>query len=149
MTFDVKVSDRILKPIGEVFEAVADPAKMAHYFISDASGALAEGATVTWEFADVGAKVDIHVLSVRKNEKIVYESSALGRPIRTTIEFAADGPAAAIVTVTDSSFNLNEKDVKLALGQSAGWTYMLCGLKAYLQFGINIRTGLKKRLTDA
>jgi hypothetical protein len=38
--------------------------------------------------------------------------------------------------------------VKLALGQNAGWTYTLCGLKAFVQFGINLRTGLNKRLTD-
>jgi len=38
------------------------------------------------------------------------------------------------------------KDVPL--GQNAGWTYTLCGLKAYVQFGINLRTGLNKKLTD-
>ena len=38
--------------------------------------------------------------------------------------------------------------MKRALGQNAGWTYTLCGLKAFVQFGINLRTGLNKRLTD-
>lgn len=44
---------------------------------------------------------------------------------------------------------MTEEGVKRALGQNAGWTYTLCALKAYLQFGINLRTGLNKRLTDA
>jgi hypothetical protein len=53
-----------------------------------------------------------------------------------------------VVTITESTFPLTEEGVKLALGQNAGWTYTLCGLKAYVQFGINLRTGLNKRLTE-
>lgn len=148
MTFDVKVRERILKPVRDVFDAVVDPARMANYFISGASGPIEEGAHVTWEFADVDAKVAIYVLTVKNNSEIVYESTALGQLLRTTIEFEADGGNATVVTVTDSSFELNEDGVKLALGQNAGWTYTLCALKAYLQFGVNLRTGLNKRLTD-
>jgi len=53
-----------------------------------------------------------------------------------------------VVTITDSKFSLTEEGVKRALGQNAGWTYTLCGLKDYVQFGINLRTGLNKWLTD-
>jgi uncharacterized protein YndB with AHSA1/START domain len=148
MDFDVNVRERMLKPIGEVFDAVFDPKKMANYFISGASGPPEAGKTVIWEFGDVGAKVSIDVLEVERNRKIVWESTALGPRIRTTLQFAANGPGATVVTVTDSSFPMTEEGVKRALGQNAGWTYTLCGLKAYVQFGINLRTGLDKRLTD-
>ena len=53
-----------------------------------------------------------------------------------------------MVTITESPFPLNEEGVKRALGQNAAWTYTLCGLKAYAQFGVNLRTGLNKRLTE-
>ena len=149
MDFDVNVRERILKPVGEVFVAVVDPEKMAHYFISGASGPLKAGTTVIWEFADVGAKVSIDVLEVEQNRKIVLESSALGPRIRTTIQFAAEGGEATVVTVTESAFPLTEDGVKLALGQNAGWTHTLCGLKTYVQFGINLREGLNKKLTEA
>lgn len=148
MDFDVKVRERMLKPVSEVFQAVVDPAKMSKYFISGASGPLEVGKAVIWEFADVGAKVAINVVEVSENKKIVYESSALGQPVRTTIEFTPDGADATVVTITDSKFALTEEGVKRALGQNAGWTYTLCGLKAFVQFGINLRTGLNKRLTD-
>ena len=147
MNFDVNVRERILKPVNEVFDAVVDPHKMCNYFISGASGPIQVG-RLEWEFGDVGAKVSIDVLEVEENRKIVWESGALGPRTRTTIEFAADGPAATVVTITESSFPLTEEGVKMALGQNAGWTYTLCGLKAYVQFGINLRTGLNKRLTD-
>jgi uncharacterized protein YndB with AHSA1/START domain len=148
MDFDVNVRERILRPVSEVFDAVVDPRKMSQYFISAASGPLKVG-KVEWEFADVGAKVSIDVLAVEENRKIVLESSALGSPIRTTIQFAPDGPDATVVTVNESKFPLTEEGVKLALSQNAGWTYTLCGLKAYVQFGINLRSGLNQRLTEA
>jgi len=147
MDFDVNVRERILKPVSEVFDAVVDHRKMSNYFISGASGPIRVG-KIEWEFGDVGVKVLITVLEVQENRKIVLESDALGRPIRTTIEFAPDGPDATVVAVNESSFPLTEEGVKMALGQNAGWTYTLCGLKAYVQFGINLRTGLNKRLTD-
>jgi len=148
MDFDVNVRERILKPVNEVFAAVIDPEKMSNYFISGASGPMQAGTTVVWEFADVGAKVSIDVLEVEENRKIVYESSALGPRTRTTIQFTPDGPDATVVTINEASFPLTEDGVKRALGQNAGWTYTLCGLKAYVQFDINLRTGLNKRLTQ-
>jgi uncharacterized protein YndB with AHSA1/START domain len=147
MDFDVNVRERILKPVSEVFDAVVDPHKMCNYFATGASGPIQLG-KVEWEFGDVGAKVSIDVLEVVENRRIVLESADLGPLIRTTIEFTPDGPDVTVVTVTESKFPLTEEGVKLALGQNAGWTYTLCGLKAYVQFGFNLRTGLNKRLTD-
>jgi uncharacterized protein YndB with AHSA1/START domain len=148
MDFDVNVRERIAKPVSEVFAAFVDPKKMSNYFISGASGPMKAGTTVVWEFADVGSKVSIDVLEVEDNRRIIYESSSIGPRTRTTIQFAADGPDVTVVTITEASFPLTEEGVKRALGQNAGWTYTLCALKAYLQFGINLRTGLNKRLTD-
>jgi uncharacterized protein YndB with AHSA1/START domain len=148
MDFDVNVRERILKPVTEVFAAVVDPQKMCNYFISGASGPLKARTTVVWEFADVGSKVSIDVLEVEDNRKIVYESSSIGPRTRTTIQFASDGPDATVVSINETPFPLTEEGVKRALGQNAGWTYTVCGLKAYLQFGINLRKGLNKRLTD-
>jgi uncharacterized protein YndB with AHSA1/START domain len=148
MDFDVNVRERILKLVSEVFDAVMDPRKMSNYFISGASGPIEVG-RVEWEFGDIGVKVSVDVLEVETNRRIVLESCALGPRIRTTMEFAADGPDATVVTVSESKFSMTEDGVKLALGQTAGWTHTLCGLKAYVQFGINLRTGLKQRLTDS
>jgi uncharacterized protein YndB with AHSA1/START domain len=143
----VHVRDRILRPIAVVFDAVIDPVKMSNYFISGSSGPMKPG-PVTWEFGDLGAKVAINVLEVELNKMIVWESTALGQPTRSMIEFAPDGEDATVVTITEGSYSFTHAGVKLALGQNAGWTYTLCALKAYVQFGINLRTGLNKRLTD-
>jgi len=65
-----------------------------------------------------------------------------------SVAFATDDEGYTVVTVNEAPFALDEGDVKRALGQTAGWTYTLCCLKAWLQFGINLRAGLNKRITD-
>lgn len=148
MDFDVNVRLLILKPVAEVFGAVADPARMSQYFISSASAPLTAPGRVIWEFADVGAKVAIDVLEVEPDRKIVWESTALGPRTRTTLLFEPESDRATAVTAIEGKFPLTPGGVKLALGQSAGWTNMLCSLKAYVQFGINLRAGLDRRITD-
>jgi uncharacterized protein YndB with AHSA1/START domain len=143
----MNVQDRILKPVDEVFAAFIDPAKMSQYFVSGASGPMTAGATVEWEFADVGCTVQIDVLEVEENRRIVFQPSS-GATTRTTIQFRSDDPSTTVVTVNEAKFPLDPDGVKQAMGQTAGWTYTLACLKAYLQFGINLRHGLNKRLTD-
>jgi uncharacterized protein YndB with AHSA1/START domain len=40
MNVEVNVKNRILKPPHEVFDAIVDPVKMAHYFIFSGSGPM-------------------------------------------------------------------------------------------------------------
>ena len=148
LELDVNVRDRILKPVNEVFAAFVDPAKMSQYFISGASGPMEAGNRVEWEFVDVGAKVLIDVLEVEENRRIVYEWAPCGARSRTTIQFGADDPNTTVVIINEAMFPMDHEGVKRAMGQTAGWTYTLACLKAYLQFGINLRLGLNKRLTD-
>lgn len=96
----------------------------------------------------MGAKVAIIVLEVAQNKRIVWESTALGQPTRSMFQFVPDGEDATVVTVTEGFYAFTSEGVKLAFGQNAGWTYTLCALKAFVQFGINLRTGFNKRLTD-
>lgn len=149
MDVEVNVRERMLKPVGEVFEAVVDPAKMSNYFISSASGPMKTATSVEWEFADVGAKVAVDVLTVERDRKIVFDwNPADGKGTRTTIAFTADGDGATVVTINEATFPLDEEGVKRAMGQTGGWTYFLACLKAYVQHGINLRVGLNRRITD-
>ena len=149
MDVEVNVRERVLKPLAEVFDAFIDPKQMAHYFISGASGPMKAGTKVEWSFADVGARVPVDVLQVEEGRQIAFEWSACGPRTRVTFKFSADDPNTTVVTINESKFPLDDDGVKRALGQNAGWTYTLCCLKAHLQYGINLRLGLNKRLTDA
>src|SRR3546814_10426640 len=53
MELKFRVAARIARPVHDVFEAVADPAQLSHYFTTGgAKGRLETGATVTWDFHD-------------------------------------------------------------------------------------------------
>jgi len=89
----------------------------------------------------------VDVIEVEENRKIVYEWVASGARNRVTILLRADDPNTTVATINEAKFPMDHAGVKRAMGQTAGWTYTLCCLKAYVQHGINLRLGLTKRLT--
>ena len=81
MALGFKVSGRIAKPVGEVFDAVVNPEKLSGYFttINGASAPIVEGTTVVW-WGDVPVEVD----EVKKDEKIVLRWDGGGKPAHKT-----------------------------------------------------------------
>jgi uncharacterized protein YndB with AHSA1/START domain len=49
---EIKAALQIQRPVGEVFDAIVDPEKMNHYFISSGSGRLEEDTMVMWKFPE-------------------------------------------------------------------------------------------------
>lgn len=141
---EVNVSDRVLKPVHDVFTAILDPAKLSRFFISSASGPLEEGATVDWVFADVGGKLSVNVKKIETDKRILFEWSASGTRALVTITLKPRGPNATLVTITEDGWPLDQEGVKRALGQTAGWTDFICCMKADLQHRINLRAGRAK-----
>ena len=64
MSIDVKVKDKIFKPIEDVFNAVINPEKLSGYFVSKSSGPIENGASLTWFFNGEDIKVTVKILSV-------------------------------------------------------------------------------------
>jgi uncharacterized protein YndB with AHSA1/START domain len=135
----VKVEARIARPVAEVLEAIVDPARMTQYFISRGSARMTSGAELEWEWADVGAKLAIHVRAVEA-DKVTFLWSATGTPTQVTLALEPDGGSTKI-TATELPFELSEEAAARAIGQTQGWTDFCCSLKAYLQHGINLRLG--------
>jgi uncharacterized protein YndB with AHSA1/START domain len=144
MNIDVKVKDKILKPVGEVFDAALDPRKLSNFFISRASGPLIEGAPTTWFFDDVGGQLSVTAKVIGKNELISFEWAASGISALVSIHFTAIDPDSTSVTITEESFPFDHAGVAKALQQTQGWTDFICSMKAYLYCGINLRNGRVK-----
>jgi uncharacterized protein YndB with AHSA1/START domain len=63
MDLKFRVFAHISKPVHEVYEAVADPGQLSHYFTTGgAKGRLETGATVTWDFADFQGSFPVEVV---------------------------------------------------------------------------------------
>lgn len=46
-----------------------------------------------------------------------------------------------VVRVKEGKFNPDEEGTKQAIGQTEGWANFLACLKAYLEYGVNLRQG--------
>lgn len=146
MELKFKVQTKIQKPIAEVFDAVYNPSKLSGYFTNGgASAPLDEGTTVEWAFADdpdeEKIQFPVSVKEMIKNELIVlgWEGSP-GLETRIEMRFTADGDD-TIVAITESGWKENQDDLNRSYGNCMGWSQMVFALKAFMEYGINLRKG--------
>jgi len=156
MDLKFQVQTKINKPRNEVFDAVYNPQKLSGYFTTGgASGPLVEGATVIWRFADFPGDVPVSVKRVVPDELIVFEWDAsdqdemehhqlpptLDYKTRVEITFESLDAASTLVKISESGWKENQKGLNSSYGNCQGWMHMACCLKAYLEYGINLRKG--------
>ncbi len=147
MELRFKVQTKIQKPVNEVFDAVYNPKKLSAYFTTaGASGPLDEGKTVTWDFADFPGAFPVYVKQVIPNQLIVLEWQAAGSekdPYNTTVEmrFEPIDQNSTLVTISESGWKETQEGLDSSYGNCYGWMNMSCCLKAYLEYGINLRKG--------
>ena len=159
MDLKFRVAARIARPVHDVFEAVADPAKLSNYFTTGgAQGRLETGATVTWDFHDFPGAFPVEVIEVEPDRKIVLEWKANeGEPpnvegggmteldynTRVTMTFAPlDGDTRTLVEISEEGWRETEGALKASYGNCQGWAQMLAALKAWVEYGINLREGM-------
>ena len=138
-----KVQLKVLKPIHTVFEGIVDPRHMSHYFISSGSARMEERKTVTWKWADFGnAKADVKVQHIEKDKYISFLWSASGvEASLVEIRLEAVNPDTTLVRITEAGWDKDDAGIARVVQQTHGWVHFLCGLKVYLEHGINIRIG--------
>jgi uncharacterized protein YndB with AHSA1/START domain len=143
MKLEFQVQLKIRKPVAEVFEAVVNPDKLSGYFVQESSGPLVEGATVQWKFPEIDQRFPVTVKSVVPNERIVFVWGAEDGSYDTTVQMAFKplGDGATMVQVTEGGWRETEAGLKASHGNAGGWMHMLACLKAYLEYGINLRAG--------
>lgn len=152
MDVKLKVSGRIAKPVHEVFEAVADPKELSGYFTTGgATGRLKTGATVTWDFADFPGAFPVHVTEVVDDKRIVLKWGAAegtgGDPsgdTTVTMSFEQLEDGRTLVTITEAGWKATQQALDACVGNTEGWTGMLCAMKVYLEHGLNLREGFYK-----
>ena len=152
MDVKLKVSGRIAKPVEEVFEAVADPKQLSGYFTTGgAMGRLETGATVSWDFADFAGAFPVKVVEVERNEKIVLhwgaaEGTAADASGETTVTMTFEqlDDGRTLVTITEAGWRETQQGLEACVGNTEGWTGMLCAMKMFVEHGINLRDGFYK-----
>ena len=141
MTLGFQVQLKIRKPVAEVFAAVVEPSKLTGYFVQSASAPLSEGATVMWSFAEAPGPLPVSVIELVEDRRIVFEWPAIGYRTRVEMTFTPLEGGATMVAIAESGWPDDEQGRKLSYGNAGGWMHMLACLKAYLEYGINLRAG--------
>jgi len=139
---EIKVAIQIRKPAREVFEAIVDPKKMSNYFISKSSGRMEEGKQLVWRFPEFDVDFPIRVGKIEKDRYVSwYYRAADGKELIGEITLTPKDGDATVVTVTEKGMENDEEGLRWLMGNSAGWGNFLACLKAYLEYGINLRKG--------
>jgi uncharacterized protein YndB with AHSA1/START domain len=133
---------QISKSAHEVFEAIVDPDKMSGYFISESSGRMEEGKELSWKFPEFDERSTVRVLKVKEDELISFEwDGDGGRKLQVEITLAEQENGATLVRITEGTMEVDEAGLRWLKGNTEGWANFLACLKAYLEYGINLRKG--------
>ena len=138
MKLTAKASLQIQKPVEEVFEAVVDPQKITGYFITESSGRMEAGKELQWEFGDFPGKFPVKVLEVKIDRLVsfVWDEDTV-----VNISFEGQRDGTTVVHITEGEKELSEGNLSWLIGNTFGWGNFLDCLKAYLEYGINLRRG--------
>ena len=138
MRLESNATIQIQKAVEEVFEGIVNPEKMTKYFISESSGRLETGKDLIWKFPEFDDKFPVKEIKIETNRSIsfVWDPETV---VKILLEKLPDN--STIVRVNENGKELNEDNLKWALDNSGGWANFLACMKAYLEYGIQLRKG--------
>jgi uncharacterized protein YndB with AHSA1/START domain len=140
-SLSIKTKIQISKPKNQIYESIIDPEKMSHYFIAKGSGVMEAGETVLWSFPEFEGAFPIRVKEVDPNASVSFYWDNGTTETSVEITIAPVSEYATTVTVTEGSMENNESGIKWLMSNTEGWANFLACMKAYLEYGINLRKG--------
>ena len=134
-----KAAMLIRRPVAEVFEAFIDPAITSRFWFTKSTGRLEPGKHITWTWEMYDISVEVEVREIEVNKRILLDWGNYGS--RTTVEwiFTPYENDKTYVTITNSGFHGDgDKVVSDALDSKGGFTWVLAGLKALLEYDVEL-----------
>lgn len=140
-TLEIKVKMQIQKPVNEVFDSIVNPDRMSNYFISWGSDKMVSEKTIEWKFPEFDEKFPIRTDKVITNKLVSFywKMDDLSLLVAITLDEINDNET--LVTITEGKRTADEAGLSWLSGNSFGWSNFLTCLKAYLEYGINLRKG--------
>lgn len=138
---EIKAALQISKNENEVFEAIVDPVKMSNYFISKGSGRLEDGKKIIWSFPEFDMEFPVRVGKLEKNKYVSFYWEMDGIELLVEITLTPKAGNTTLVSITEKGMKNDDAGIKWLMGNTEGWANFLACLKAYLEYGINLRKG--------
>jgi uncharacterized protein YndB with AHSA1/START domain len=141
-SLQIRTALRIAKPAHEVYEAIVDPEKMKNYFISKSSGRMEEGKTIAWGFPEMDLTFPVQVKKTEPEKNVAFTwTNQNGNEMMVNIMLKPVNENTTFVVITEGEEGLNEKGIQWLKSNTEGWANFLACLKAWLEYGINLRKG--------
>lgn len=140
LKIEAPVGLRINKSIPEVFLALVDPLKARQYLCDAMSGEWKASSKVVWRFGETN--VILQVLEVIENELLRFRwdgADFLDYETEVSIRFIPQEPGVTGVKILNTGFRSDQLSLKSAMDACCGWENLLCRLKAWLEYGIDLR----------
>lgn len=128
----------IHRPVIKVFDAFTDPKHTTQFWFTHSTGRLHEGAEVEWKWEMYGVTSKVKVLAFERNKRIVFE---WGNDNPTIVEWTFTNltDTATFVHIVNSGFSgTKDAQVAAAMDSLGGFTWVLAGAKAWLEFGVKL-----------
>jgi uncharacterized protein YndB with AHSA1/START domain len=141
----------IRRPPGEVFAALADPARTTRFWYTKSTGRMTPGAELTWTWEMYHVSSTVRVLDVEPSRRIRFRWDGYDPAHPTTVEFQfiPYQDDTTYLRVTETGFTGDpDTQVSRALDATAGFTFLLSSLKAALEHDITLRVVLDAHPPD-
>lgn len=139
---EINVALQVGRLSSSVFEAIINPDKMKNYFILSGSGKMEEGKTVTWRFHEFDFDTPVNVGKIEKDRYISFSwEGSEGKELTVEMFLEQQANNSTIVRILEKSMENNPEGIEWLGRNTEGWANFLACLKAYLEYGINLREG--------
>jgi uncharacterized protein YndB with AHSA1/START domain len=126
----------IRKPVGQVFEALVDPAITSRFWFSKSSGRLDPGKRTRWDWEMYGHHTEVDVKEIEENKRILIEWNGPDNPSLVEWTFEVKGENTFVI-VKNWGFGGNAQEIMAqAIDSTGGFSFVLAALKVFLEHGI-------------
>ena len=123
----------------EVFEAFVDPAMTSRFWFSKSSGRLETGKRIQWDWEMYGVSTNLEVKAIERDTRILIEWNGPENPTSVEWTFEPKGPDRTLVVIKNWGFRGGvDQVVSQAMDSTGGFSFVLAGLKAFLEHGLEL-----------
>lgn len=124
----IRIEAEIEAPAERVWEAWADPVRLARWFVDEARGRIGESDTVTWIWEEFGLEVEHEVAEVEPGRRFELRARGPGGARATEVVLMEGDGSSTRVRIMESGFGAAEGE-----GTRSGWQMALATLKLYVE----------------
>ena len=102
---------------------------------------MEEGKQVIWRFPEFDMEFPIRIGKITKDKYVSYYWSMGEKELLVEMTLTPKNSGSTVVTITEKSMHNDKAGINWLMGNTEGWANFLACLKAYLEYGINLRKG--------